>query len=95
MALILDVHVQRDATSRGKFAKVGMGLGDMGKGGSEVGPRGLEEGHEANPNVVARGVARRGGDGYALPAEQFVYEEDVTYHGAGGQVGRRSVEERI
>ena len=85
--------MQRGATRRGKFAKVGMGLGDMGKGEA----RGAEEGYEVNPNpVVARGGGgQRGGDGYALPEEQFVYEEDVTYHGAGGQVGRRSVEERI
>lgn len=51
---------------------------------------------EANPNPTARNQHRqRGGDGYALPEEQFAYEEDTTYHGAGGQVGRRSTEDRL
>jgi hypothetical protein len=97
VALILDVHVQRGATRRGKFAKVGMGLGEMGKGGVGLGVRGVDDGLEVNPNPVAArgGGGRRGGDGYAVPDEQFAYEEDVTYHGAGGQIGRRSVEERI
>ncbi|KAF2679724.1 hypothetical protein K458DRAFT_374533 [Lentithecium fluviatile CBS 122367] len=93
VALVLDVHVQRGVTRRGKFAKVGMGLGEVDKGGV----RGVDvEEHETNPNPSAlMGARKRGGEGYAVPEEQFAYEEDLGYHGAAGQIGRRSVEERI
>lgn len=94
--LVLDVRAQKSAASRGKFTRVAMGLDEMDKGG--VGPAEHSvEGPESNPNPVAarRAGGQRGGEGYALPEEQFAYQEDMAYHGAGGQVGRRSVEERI
>jgi hypothetical protein len=91
VALVLDVRVQRGATRRGKFEQL-----SMGKGGVELGGRAAEE-FEANPNLVAssRGKKGRGGAGYEVPEEQFAYEQDLGYHGACGQVGRRSTEERI
>jgi hypothetical protein len=95
VALILDVHVQRQAVARGKFQQIGMVAGDaksvgvIGQGDSDE----LDEG-ESNPNPTAK-KQKRSGTGYTLPEEQFVYGEDSTYHGAGGQVGRRSLEERI
>lgn len=98
-ALFLDIKAQRGATSRGKFTRVGVGLDEMDKG--RVGGHGesMEDGGsagESNPNPVARRKgAQRGGEGYGVPEEQFAYQEEMAYHGAGGQVGRRSVEERI
>jgi len=90
VALILDVHVQRQATARGRFQQIGLVAGD-GKGGRVAGHG---RGHEVNPNPSA--ARQRGtGEGYALPEEQFAYGDDTTYHGAAGQVGRRSVEGRI
>lgn len=98
LALVLDVHVQRQASARGRFVQLDM-LGGDGKSSAH-----LEEsamgGHgdlEANPNPVAAGTngrQKRGGEGYALPEEQYTYD-DTTYHGAAGQVERRSVEERL
>lgn len=90
VALILDVHVQRGATKRGKFAKLQLVDNEKEFDASEA-----VEGEERNPNPTARGKVQRGGEGYAVPEEQFAYDDDTTYHGAGGQVGRRSVEERI
>lgn len=50
----------------------------------------------SNPNPAAlRDRDRtRGGDGYAVPEEQFGYE-DTAYAGSAGQVGRASLEERL
>jgi hypothetical protein len=75
VALVLDVHVQRTATRRGKFARVG--LEDMGK---------RVDGLDANPNPQASlGHGKRAGEGYALPEEQFRYQDDMAYSGAGGR----------
>jgi hypothetical protein len=98
LALVLDVHVQRQASARGRFVQLGI-LGRDGKSSthlreSEIGGPGEVE---ANPNPVVAGSygqQNRGGEGYALPEEQYTYD-DTTYHGAAGQVGRRSVEERL
>jgi hypothetical protein len=98
LALVLDVHVQRQASARGRFVQLGM-LGGDGKSSAHLGESEIG-GHrdvEANPNFVAAGThgqQKRGGGGYALPEEQYTYD-DTTYHGAAGQVGRRSVEERL
>lgn len=92
VAVILDVHVQRHANQRGKFAKIQ--LMDN-KFGGRVNVRAVE-GEESNPNPSAMGGNRaRGGEGYELPEEQFVYDEHMAYSGAGGQFSRRSVEERM
>lgn len=99
VALGLDVHVQRKSTRKGRF----MSLGVMGgkRGGARVegdddDDDGVDDGiWDVNPNPAALGGERqRGGEGYAVPEEQFGYG-DTTYAGAGGQVGRRSVEERL
>lgn len=81
-----------------------MSLGVMGgkRGGARVegddddDDDGVDDGiWDVNPNPAAlRDERQRGGEGYAVPEEQFGYE-DTTYAGAGGQVGRRSVEERM
>ncbi|KAH7397300.1 hypothetical protein BKA66DRAFT_238779 [Pyrenochaeta sp. MPI-SDFR-AT-0127] len=91
LALLLDVRVQRSATKRGRFQQLQMLGGVDGKTDEDV------HAHEANPNPAARkkhGQQKRGGEGYALPEEQFAYDGDTAYHGAAGQVGRRSLEER-
>lgn len=98
LALVLDVHVQRQATVRGRFQQLNV-LGNGGKNaqGRErgMGADGFEE-QDVNPNPVAQGKKQtRGGEGYALPDEQYAYDADTTYHGAAGQVGRRSMEGRI
>ncbi|KAF2825187.1 hypothetical protein CC86DRAFT_467700 [Ophiobolus disseminans] len=94
VALVLDVHVQRQATARGRFQQIGLVAAD-GKGARTEGHRGLV-GHETNPNPNSSIAGQmRGGEGYALPDEQFAYGDDTTYHGAAGQVGRRSLEERM
>lgn len=50
---------------------------------------------DTNPNPSALRESRgRGGEGYALPEEQFAYA-DTSYAGAAGQVGRRSVDGRL
>ncbi|KAF2117064.1 hypothetical protein BDV96DRAFT_489979 [Lophiotrema nucula] len=106
LALALDVHVYRGSTRRGKFTALqnmdskrnnnheGDGvagpIGEYGVGGYDA--------RESNPNPMAASNNRqrqRGGEGYALPEEQFAYDEDTTYQGAAGQVGRRSIEDRI
>lgn len=93
-ALGLDVHVQRSSTRKGRFTSLAM---TDGKGGaSQAHGLDVDDGiWDLNPNPAALGGARpRGGEGYALPEEQFGYE-DTTYAGAAGQMGRRSVEERL
>ncbi|KAJ4983678.1 hypothetical protein SVAN01_10836 [Stagonosporopsis vannaccii] len=88
-SLGLDVHVLRAATGRGRFISLKMG------GGKREGDDGVDEGiWDSNPNPAALRGVQRGGDGYALPEEQFGYA-DTGYAGAGGQMGRRSVEERL
>ena len=88
-ALGVDVHVQRCSTSRGGFVSLGV------MDGEAEGKRGGDVGWDANPNPAAlRGSARRGGEGYKVPDEQWGYE-DTAYTGAAGQVGRRSMEDRL
>jgi hypothetical protein len=99
VAVILDVHVQRQATRRGRFQQLGMVASDT-KNSAAVGHGCLDHpgGDEANPNPTAmckNKNQKRSGDGYALPEEQFAYGEDTTYHGAAGQVERRSMEDRM
>lgn len=90
VAVGLDVHVQKRAGVRGRFQGIGM-VGGEGKRAQLE-----EDGAESNPNPSAASRQGRGGEGYALPDEQFAYgESDTGYHGAAGQVGRRSFEERI
>ncbi|KAH7381456.1 hypothetical protein DE146DRAFT_286708 [Phaeosphaeria sp. MPI-PUGE-AT-0046c] len=87
VALVLDVHVQRQAAARGRFQAVGMGEVDE-KSEHVVG-------HESNPNPSASRQRRKNGGGYAVPDEQFAYVDDTGYHGAAGQAARRSVDERL
>ena len=87
MALILDVHVQRQAVVRGRFQAIGMIAGD--------GKSGRSEGIESNPNPSASRQHGRGGAGYSLPEEQFAYGDDTGYHGAAGHAERRSLEGRM
>lgn len=76
VALVLDVHVQRQATARGRFQQIGLVPAD-GKAGPVV------DGHDTNPNPsVTRQI--RGGEGYAVPDDQFADGHDMTYHGAAG-----------
>lgn len=92
VALVLDVHVQRQAVVRGRFQQIGMVAHDAKSG--RLASQEDVDGHESNPNPSAR-RQERGGEGYALPAEQYAYGEDTLYHGAAGQVARRSLEGRI
>lgn len=90
-ALGLDVHVQRSSTRKGRFVSLGVVGGKQDGRGRELGG---DEGVwdvDASP-AATRGA--RGGEGYAVPEEQFRYA-DTSYEGAAGQVGRRSVEERL
>lgn len=88
-SLGLDVHVLRAATGRGRFVSLRMG------GGKRGDDDGVDDGiWDSNPNPVALRGAQRGGEGYAVPDEQFGYA-DTGYAGAGAQIGRRSVEERF
>lgn len=89
LAVGLDVKVLKGARRRGVFQPVA-GLTREDKF-VNTGPQELD----ANPNPVAvRASQMRGGQGYAVPEEQFDYDE-IAYHGAAGQVGRRSIEDRI
>jgi hypothetical protein len=95
-ALVLDVHVQRQASARGRFVQLGVLNGD-GKNASIGNHTDVDNGHEGSEAnlYMAAGTNKkqsRAADGYALPGEQ--YGDDTTYHGAAGQVGRRSMEER-
>jgi hypothetical protein len=92
VALALDVHVQRQATARGRFQQIGLVASD-GKKGRAARHEVVDE-HETNPNPSASRY-NRSGEGYALPEEQFACGDDTSYHGAAGQVGLRSVEERM
>lgn len=93
-AVGLDVHVQRSSTRKGRFQSLAL------QGGKAREAQELDADVDAgiwdtNPNPSAlRDSRSRGGEGYALPEEQFGYA-DTAYAGAGGQVGRRSVEERL
>lgn len=87
-ALALDVKVMRGARRRGVFQPVH----SRGKGGMGVSENEMEL--DPNPNSTAARTRQLGGEGYAVPEEQFGYD-DLTYHGAAGQVGRRSIEGRI
>jgi hypothetical protein len=88
VALVLDVHVQRQAVVRGRFQAIGMVGSDVKSGRTAR--------HESQPSEIGRDRQQRhGNEGYALPEEQFAYGEDMGYHGAAGQVGRRSLEERL
>jgi hypothetical protein len=98
VALILDIHVQRGATQRGKFTSIQQ-IDE--KGHPEISAPIQHGGYESNPNPSARGQQRdistdRGR--YAVPQEQFAYgddaEVDIGYHGAGGEIRRRSFEDR-
>ena len=85
LALGLDIRVMRSARKRGVFQQLDVLDGGNGKRDGEVG----EE--DVNPNpVAARAQRARGGDGYALPEEQFEYN-DIGYQGAAGQVGRSRI----
>lgn len=92
VALAVDVKVLRGARTRGVFQPVDGLVGDS-KGVPGV-PDNVQE-LEANPNPIAAQQRQfRGGQGYSVPEEQFGYD-DLAYHGAAGQVGRRSLEDRI
>ncbi|KAF1993428.1 hypothetical protein P154DRAFT_549564 [Amniculicola lignicola CBS 123094] len=91
-ALVLDVYVWRSVGRRGVFSSLKMGDGKVLGGGAGAG---IHMGGEANPNPVAGRAQKsrpRGGDGYAVPEEQFVYDEgdeaDIGYHGAANEPGR-------
>lgn len=89
-ALALDMKVMRGARRRGVFQPVDS-RGAGGKGEVMVGE---DREMELNPNPTAARTRQRGGEGYAVPEEQFGYD-DLAYHGAAGQVERRSMEGRI
>ncbi|EDU49668.1 conserved hypothetical protein [Pyrenophora tritici-repentis Pt-1C-BFP] len=90
-ALALDVRVMKGVRTRGVFQPVDS-RGGGGKGGEVLeGEREMELGE--NPMAPAR-TRERGGEGYAVPDEQFRYD-DLAYQGAAGQVGRRSMEGRV
>ncbi|KAF2472337.1 uncharacterized protein BDR25DRAFT_302579 [Lindgomyces ingoldianus] len=106
LALGLDVRTHRSTTRRGKYNA----MQTMESKRAFDAPDNVLtlEGPESNPNPSAAAAAKkkpkRGErEGYAVPDEQFAYDdderererEDTSYHGAAGQVGRRSVEERI
>jgi hypothetical protein len=93
LALVLDIHVQRQAVARGRFQQIALVGGDA-KQGQAGGQEGVE-GDESNPNPSAMGRDRGGGVGYALPEEQFGYGDEIGYQGAAGQVGRRSLDQRM
>lgn len=85
LALGLDVKVWRNEGRRGKFTSLEQRK-DKGAIGASEQTWGEGE-QELNPNLTVRtqrGV-KRGGDGYAVPEEQFVYEDDTSYRGAAGQ----------
>jgi hypothetical protein len=89
LALAVDVKVLKGARTRGVFQQV------QGLAGEAKGVSGNVQELEANPNPTALRTRRaRGGEGYALPEEQFGYDE-LAYHGAAGEIGRRSLEGRI
>jgi hypothetical protein len=88
----LDVHVQQSSTRKGRFQSLAL---QDGKRGAHELDADVDAGiWDMNPNPAALGTSRPGGEGYALPEEQFGYA-DTSYAGAAGQVGRRSVEERL
>lgn len=89
LALAVDVKVLRGARTRGAFQQVDR-LADERKGI----PNNVQE-LDANPNPIAAQQRQfRGGQGYSVPEEQFGYD-DLAYHGAAGEMGRRSLEDRI
>lgn len=91
----LDVHVQRSSTRKGRFQSLAL-QGGKSRGGAQELDSDVDAGiWDTNPNPSALRESRgRGGEGYALPEEQFGYV-DTEYAGAAGQVGRRSVDERL
>ncbi|ORY17432.1 hypothetical protein BCR34DRAFT_37955 [Clohesyomyces aquaticus] len=96
LALGLDIRTHRQSTQRGKYNA----MQTMENKRAFDAPDNVVtlDGDEHNPNPVAAGRQKpRSGEreGYAVPEEQFAYDEDTGYQGAAGQVGRRSVEERI
>lgn len=95
LALVLDVRVQRGATKRGRFQQ----LDTLGSGGKREGQVHDHTGGDgtADESGVHRqhNVHERDGGGYALPEEQFAYDDSFAYTGSAGQVGRRSLDERI
>ncbi|KZM24166.1 uncharacterized protein EKO05_0010844 [Ascochyta rabiei] len=97
-ALGVDVFVQKGSARRGLFMSLGTVQGKRGAVGSGKWDEDDVDGGiwDMNPHAAAlRDAGReRGGDGYALPEEQFGYA-DTAYAGAAGQVGRRSVEGRL
>jgi hypothetical protein len=82
-ALGLDVRVMRGARRRGVFQPL-----DVLDGGERKRDEG-EVGRDFNPNPSAVRT-HRGGDGYALPEEQFGYN-DIGYHGAAGEIGQSRI----
>lgn len=91
LALGLDIRVQKTATRRGRFQQLDT-LGSDGKRDAHVSGHEYEE-HDANLGVSTtqrdEGRLARGGEGYAVPEEQFTYEESTAYHGACGQLEQR------
>lgn len=94
-ALVLDVRVQRSATNRGQFQQLDT-LGDGGKREGHVRDYAGESGGTTVPAMRGeRDRDGRGGEGYALPEEQFAYDESYAYTGSAGRVGRRSLDGRL
>jgi hypothetical protein len=94
-ALGLDVHVSRNSTMKGRFTSLRMSEGKRGGRNAGLHELDVDDGiWDTNPHPAALGSGGRGGEGYALPEEQFGYA-DTGYQGAAGQVGRRSMEERL
>ncbi|KAF2193023.1 hypothetical protein K469DRAFT_282204 [Zopfia rhizophila CBS 207.26] len=91
LALLLDVRTYRGATQRGKYNQM---VNQENKRAFDAPDNVLAlDGGESNPNPSAvknkrQRQRQRGGDGYALPEEQFAYDGDTGYHGAGGPAHR-------
>ncbi|KAF2870262.1 hypothetical protein BDV95DRAFT_463261, partial [Massariosphaeria phaeospora] len=85
-ALVLDIHTQRTVRRRGRFTQLQRmdDLQNMDNKGAPSVPGGVL-GAESNPNPAARNPRQRGGEGYAVPHEQFAYNDDIAYQGAGGR----------
>lgn len=88
LALGVDAKVLKGSTRRGLFQPV-----DGRAAEDKFACNGLQE-LDINPNPVAvRASQARGGQGYAVPDEQFGYD-DLAYHGAAGHIGPPSMEPR-
>jgi len=91
-ALLLDIHVQRKFTHLGKFTA----LQPPDSKSQHTLPTYAGQA-ETNPNPTARHASNataRGGMGYVALEEEFKYDPDIGYHGAAGEMERKSLGDR-